>query len=305
VRWACLAVGAVWLVRGTGVATSLSLWILGSAAVYSAALTALQRAARHPPLAVVWSLDVTILTCLLILREAAAGNAAFVYAFLVLVLTLAYGWRGAALGLAGYALSEGVLLLPGAGPPVTWGLAVRAGSIGAGALVFGALVERHEALRRLAHAATDPPCAAVHDLHSFTGALEFLHKLAVRGRWPYSVLVVDIARPGIESSYKNPGIDEGVLEQLALEARAALRSTDIVGRVGADVFAVALPDTPRSGAELVARRVGERLQGLAPQLRVVVGCADLTPGRRASYDDCLHAAFADVRQVKKRSIAPH
>ncbi|HSG81720.1 MAG TPA: diguanylate cyclase, partial [Gemmatimonadota bacterium] len=159
--------------------------------------------------------------------------------------------------------------------------------------------ERHETLRvRLERVVVDQPRLRVRDLQEFTSALEFLHKLAIRGKWPYSVMVIDIERPGAPASYREDGIDERLLQQLASEARAALRSTDIVGRVGADVFAIAMPDTPQRGAIRVARRIEERLRQRAAELEFFVGLAEIRPSRKNAYDECLHSAFASVRESK-------
>jgi diguanylate cyclase (GGDEF)-like protein len=298
-RWLILIAGAAWLYSSQGLVGAAA-WILGGLAVYNGVLTLLRWAGLHPPLAYVYVFDLAAVTAILILHGSRTSDALFAFAALVIALALAYGWKGVVLSLTGYLAGEYAVMLAGtSATPSFWGTAVRIGSVSAGALIFGALVERHEALRlRLASATAAEPDSGVYDLQAFARALENLHKLATRGEWPYSVLVIDISQPGSPSGYKQAGIDERLLSRLAALVRSALRSTDLVGRVGADVFAVALPDTARPGAERVARRVEDELRRSAAQLEIAVGIASIEPTRQDSFDKCLHAAFTAVREAK-------
>jgi diguanylate cyclase (GGDEF)-like protein len=298
-RWALLAAGIFWLYPVYGLET-IAAWILIGVAVYNLLLTALHWYKLHPSLWFVALFDLAAITVLLVLLGTPTSHAVYVYGFIILAVGLAYGWKGIAFALTGYLVAEfGVLLTSMAERPGAWSIVARVGSIAVGALVLGALVERHENLRmRLARATVELPTQGVFGLQEFTRALEYLHKLAARGRWPYSVMVIDIGKPGVETSYKGAGIEEELLKQLALEARSALRSTDIVGRVGADVFAIAMPDTPKEGAEHVATRLKQRLHARAAELEFFVGLAEVQPSRKNGYDECLHSAFAAVRESK-------
>jgi diguanylate cyclase (GGDEF)-like protein len=298
-RWILLAGGAIWLYPEYGLDAAATRIVLGVAS-YGLLLTVLHWYKLHPPLWFVSLLDLAAITALLVVLATPSGAAIFVYAFVILTLTLAYGWKGAAFSVTAYLACEYAVLLVGtAGWPEAWVLIARCGSLAAAALVLGALVERHETLRlRLARAAVAHPKQGVHDLQEFTNALEFLHKLAVRGKWPYAVMVIDIEQPGVKAGYQDAGIDEQLLRQLAAEATAALRSTDIVGRVGADVFAIAMPDTPEQGAEQVARRIEKQLRDRASELDYFVGLSVVWPSRKNAYDECLHSAFASARESK-------
>jgi diguanylate cyclase (GGDEF)-like protein len=303
-RWVLLAAGAFWLYPAYGLET-VAAWILIGVAVYNLLLTGLHWYKLHPSLWFVALFDLAAITILLVLLGAATSHAIFVYGFIILAVGLAYGWKGIAFALTGYLVAEyGILLASVAERPGTGSLIARIGSIAVGALVLGALVERHENLRlRLARATVELPTQGVYGLQEFTKALEYLHKLAARGRWPYSVMVIDIGLPGIEPSYKGPGIAEELLQQLAAEARSALRSTDIVGRVGADVFAIAMPDTPKEGAEHVATRIRQRLMTRAENLEYFIGLAETEPSRKNGFDECLDAAFAAARESKLVPVA--
>jgi diguanylate cyclase (GGDEF)-like protein len=279
--------------------------ILVGLAVYNLVLALAAWKQVHPALWLIGLVDFGALTAVLILQGEAASTGTFAFAFLMLVLTLAYSLKGTALAVACYLAGESAILVASAAAtPGAWELGVRMGSIAIAALVLGGLVERYERMGlRVSRTLLDRPLAGVNDLQEFTSALEFLHKLAVRGKWPYSVLVIDVGKPGASADYRNDGIDEKILQQLASEALTALRTTDVVGRVGADVFAIALPDTPGSGAAQVARRIEERLQARARELEYFIGLAEIKPSRKNDYDECLHAAFADMRKAKGSRIS--
>jgi diguanylate cyclase (GGDEF)-like protein len=298
-RWVLLVVGAVWLYPYTGFRVPAG-WLLGAVALYNGLLTLLYWSRNNPPLIVVSALDLIGLTALLALYIAPHPDAVFLYVLLIVTLTLAYGWRGVALSLGGYLIGEFAvwyMTVPGAG--LGWSALLRVGAVALGALILGRVVERHEALRlRLSRAGATEGDGGLYDLQAFAKALENLHKLAIRGAWPYSVLVIDITKPGSSGGYRQPRIDDELLNHLATETRTELRSTDLVGRVGADVFGVALPDTGQMGAENVARRVEDRLRELAPDLTIAVGLSSIEPTRQDNYDKCLHAAFAAAREVK-------
>lgn len=298
-RVVMLTVGIVWL--GPELRWGdLNARILVGLGVYNLVLAAAAWRRVHPALWLVGLVDFAGVTAVLILQGAPASAGTFAFAFLILVLTLAYGLKGVTLALTCFLVSESTILVASAAPtPSAWELGVRMFSIAVAALVLGGLVARYEGMGlRLSRTLLDHPLAGVNDLQEFTSALEFLHKLAVRGKWPYSVLVIDVGQPGTPANYRGAGIDERVLQKLASEALTALRTTDIVGRVGADVFAVALPDTAGAGAARVARRIEQRLQERARELEYFIGLAEIKPSRKNDYDECLHAAFADMRKAK-------
>jgi diguanylate cyclase (GGDEF)-like protein len=304
-RWALLGAAAILLYPDYGFSVS-AVWLLGGLALYNGLLTLLFWSRNHPPLAYVCVLDLAAITALLILHGGPHGDFVYLYTVLIVVLALAYEWNGVALGLVAYVIGEyTVSMISTSGATGALGTGMRVGAIALAAIVIGRLVERHEALRlRLSRAAVTDDEGGVYDLQAFAKALENLHKLAIRGSWPYSVLVIDITKPGSAGGYRQPRIEDETLNGLAAETRSELRSTDLVGRVGADVFGVALPDTGQAGAENVAQRVEQRLRELAADLDIAVGLASIEPTRQDNYDKCLHAAFAAAREAKAGSDAP-
>jgi diguanylate cyclase (GGDEF)-like protein len=303
-RWILLAAALVLLYGDYGFG-SATFWLLGGVVLYNALLTLLFWSRNHPPLAYVCVLDLAGLTALLLLHEGPHADVVYLYTFLIVVLALAYGWNGVALALAAYLVGEyTVSLVAIDGSTGASSYVIRIGAIVLAALVLVRVVERHEALRlRLSRAAATEDKGGIYDLQAFARALENLHKLAIRGEWPYSILVIDITKPGSAGGYRQPRIDDETLDALVGETRSELRSTDLVGRVGADVFGVALPDTGQAGAENVAQRIEQQLRGLAPDLDIAVGLASIEPSRQDNYDTCLHAAFAAARGAKTGSDA--
>lgn len=68
----------------------------------------------------------------------------------------------------------------------------------------------------------------------------------------------------INDTYGHSAGDEA-LRQLAVTIRKVVREADVVGRIGGEEFTILLPDTPLSGAELVAERLRAEIETLQIQ----------------------------------------
>lgn len=78
---------------------------------------------------------------------------------------------------------------------------------------------------------------------------------AVRYNHTYSVMIMDIDHfKRVNDTYGHPAGDE-VLRNLAAIGSGALRSADIIGRLGGEEFGVILPETAADAAFLVAERL--------------------------------------------------
>ncbi len=300
-RWLLILGGTLWLYlhEESDVATA---WMLGGAAVYNAVLTALWRLGRHPPLALTSLVDLAAILTLLILFGP-QSHPIYLFGLLALVLTLAYGWPGVALALGGYLIGEGALLVtePSTSPDLA-ALLLRAGSLAIAASALGAFVVRFETLRgHLADATISDRVTGLYNRHYFLDALEHIHRLAIRGQRAYSVLMIDTKELDAAIKDKGPLAGDRLLRMMWAEARAAVRSTDLVGRVGKDEFAVALPETGMPAAEIVARKLHDRLRQVSGGLGVAVGVADLQPTWQNASDDGLRAAYAVLTQAKAES----
>ena len=305
-RWLLFLGVVIWLYPFEGV-DALALWVLGGIAVYSTLLTVLRPLDRHPMLALTLTLDLTAIILLVALLAPSMNLALPAFAALTLVLSLAYGWMGVVAAVVAFTAGETVPAFSAGSPELDlMNLALRADSLLVGGIVLGALVERHESMRaRLARVALKERYLGVFDLQNFAKALEYLHKLAVRGKWHYSVMVLDVGGGKAKVTGKGGNDrDDTLFDLVGSEARSSLRSTDLIGRVGEAMFAIALPETSVAGAENVARRLRDRLKEFDSGLEVSVGTAELRPKPTDSSEDCLHSAFAAMRDSKSDGAGP-
>jgi diguanylate cyclase (GGDEF)-like protein len=82
-----------------------------------------------------------------------------------------------------------------------------------------------------------------------------LVSLARRGRRPLAALIMDV--DGLRRVNDRFGQEMGdeVLRTAAARLREALRTSDLVGRIGGEEFAVVMPDTEPTGARVAAERI--------------------------------------------------
>ena len=107
----------------------------------------------------------------------------------------------------------------------------------------------------------------LHNRRSFLQQAEQEVTRASRYGRPMSLLVLDIDRfKAINDTYGHPVGDE-VIRALARAALGALRSVDVLGRMGGEEFAAVLPETDAAGASLT----GERLRHAVSQAAVTCG----------------------------------
>lgn len=99
-------------------------------------------------------------------------------------------------------------------------------------------------------------------------ALERELALARRLGHPLSLVCVDLDRfKAVNDRFGHNGGDT-VLRECGLLLRSLVRTTDIVGRLGGEEFAIVLPDTRLSVAVELAERIRERLAALEIALEV-------------------------------------
>ena len=123
---------------------------------------------------------------------------------------------------------------------------------------------------------------------------------------PLTLLAMDLDR--FKAINDSLGHDEGdrVLRQVAQEFAVAIRSSDLLVRMGGDEFLLLLPDTDEQAAQVLARRLCKRVARLAfgtregERLGVSIGIAQLEPGEtRATWlkraDNALYRAKQNGR----------
>lgn len=139
-------------------------------------------------------------------------------------------------------------------------------------------------VEEMKHLATRDPLTGVGNLRHFKAlsTLELEH--AARMGRPMAVLMLDIDHfKRINDTWGHAAGDEA-LRQFAAACRNALREPDILGRLGGEEFAIALPNTGADGAGVIA----ERLRALVEGIRVTPQCGGTGFGFTTSVGIAVH-----------------
>jgi diguanylate cyclase (GGDEF)-like protein len=130
-------------------------------------------------------------------------------------------------------------------------------------------------------------------------------KRAMRSGWPLSLLFIDL--DGFKRINDAHGhlLGSRALIEAAQIIRGSARETDIVARFGGDEFAILLPETGAEGAQMVARRLRDRIQrhnflaerGSGNRVTASIGAATL-PDVADTAEGLLQAADAAMYRVK-------
>ena len=128
----------------------------------------------------------------------------------------------------------------------------------------------------------DPLVESLLTLRAFRTQLELDVKRAERYRRPLSVAVLDVDRFGRINAEQGFAAGDQVLSAVGRLVAESTRVNDLACRVGADEFAVMLPETPGPGGVQAVERLLVRLERLEAAgtrgLAASVGVAELCPG---------------------------
>lgn len=175
---------------------------------------------------------------------------------------------------------------------------VTVGSSGEGAQSFHVgiirdISERKRLELELQRQASTDGLTGVLNRRAFTAESERLISVALRHGRPLSLMVIDADHfKKVNDVFGHPTGDT-VLKALALTLGQALRTSDVLGRLGGEEFGIVLPETDATGA----REVGERLlqavrerriehDGHTLNITVSIGATVLSAG-----DDSFESAF--------------
>jgi diguanylate cyclase (GGDEF)-like protein/PAS domain S-box-containing protein len=132
----------------------------------------------------------------------------------------------------------------------------------------------------------------------------------VREQRPLSLILfdVDFFKPYNDHFGHQQG-DEALIAIAQAANRAVKRAADLMARYGGEEFGIVLPNTRRTGAEIVAKAVQEEVRNLmlahpksqvGDYLTVSMGIASVVPTQEQSPEDLIAAADAALYQAKRR-----
>lgn len=156
----------------------------------------------------------------------------------------------------------------------------------------------------LVHAATTDPLCDIHNRRSFLEMAEREFERAGRYGRPLSVILFDVDHFKLVNDRFGHASGDRVLQSVTASCVRQLRSSDRIGRLGGEEFAVILPETDRDGALAVAERMRSALDlqtievaGTALSVTASFGVAVRDDGDR-SLDAVLQRADVASYQAK-------
>lgn len=123
-----------------------------------------------------------------------------------------------------------------------------------------------EAIRELEHVAGHDPLTGALNARAYRASCEALVRVAQRAARPFSVLFVDLDHFKAVNDRHGHAAGDEVLKSAVGAMRRAVRSSDLLGRIGGEEFVVFLPDTDRAGAMRAAENVREAIRGMTVAL---------------------------------------
>jgi len=182
-----------------------------------------------------------------------------------------------------------------------WQLRISNLPVKAGGAVLSAsdVTAMRQAQQRSAVDAVTDPLTGLQNRRGLDDTLE-----RCRHRVPFSLLFLDLDRfKPINDSYGHAAGDE-LLRTVAERLTAQIRDDDVAIRFGGDEFAIALPETSATDAQVVAQRLERALEvpvRLDPEVTVTIGASigTVTAVEPPAIESLLNAAD-DAMYVRKR-----
>lgn len=124
------------------------------------------------------------------------------------------------------------------------------------------ITERKLAERELHELATTDPLTKLYNRRFFTERSESVMKFCERLGKPVAVVMFDLDRFKVVNDTYGHATGDIVLQKIASEVKALLRTEDVLGRIGGEEFAITLPDTSLLLGVKVAEKLRLRIQEL-------------------------------------------
>jgi diguanylate cyclase (GGDEF)-like protein len=265
-----------------------------------------------------WVFQVTTVVGSLMIAAATAGGStgaeggyAVFYVWVVLLAFLFFSFRAAVLQTAFAALTYAVVLLA---RETEFGFSFELGLVavsGAAGAVVGLLRARVESLAtNLADQANTDPVTAIANRRSFEARFDFELIAADDADTALSLVICDLDR--FKTVNDELGHEEGdaALRLAAATITGAVRSVDVVFRMGGEEFAVLLPRTEALEAYAVAERIrlAVREAFIDFEVPVTVSCGIATrmsggPDRDGLLRAADHALYHAKRAGRDRTVA--
>jgi diguanylate cyclase (GGDEF)-like protein len=171
-------------------------------------------------------------------------------------------------------------------------------------VIFRPMVRRISSYaRELTRLATTDELTGLFNRHHFVACSEAEIFRGQKAGQPPCILMVDVDHfKQINDRFGHAGGDMA-LRALGETMRAALRPTDVLGRIGGEEFAILLPQTSRDGAKTLAERLRTAIAGLTIDfagrripITISIGVAG---GRHADLTALLREADAGLYRAKE------
>ena len=138
-----------------------------------------------------------------------------------------------------------------------WNLGAQAAVFLVVSLLVAALRERLEREWTLVR---NDPLTGLANLHAFRERAVLEVERSRRWRRPLTVAHVELEDFRALNEEFGHDVGDEILRTVAVSLRSAIRSTDLVARIGADDFVLLLPETDRRGAQVILEKSLHRLQ---------------------------------------------
>ncbi|MEW8692897.1 MAG: diguanylate cyclase [Candidatus Thiodiazotropha endolucinida] len=122
--------------------------------------------------------------------------------------------------------------------------------------VLGSVEQSAEVNRRIAR---EDPLTGLANRRALFEAMDRLFAVAENAGQPMSLMIIDVDHFKQVNDRFGHQVGDAVLQHVAVTIKQRLRNNDIVGRIGGEEFLAVLPDTPATGAKLVAEELRQTL----------------------------------------------